>query len=186
MTTGPATDQTVRDLVTGFCERHGIRNIRLTPMAGVTANYRVCNLEFEFVQSGQHAAYEANFKLQDADAGIGDMISEISANGDVKLVDGPQQALEPVAALKAFFSMVEKRLRKVSQEQSVQSVTFLGNSFLLHGTTTFTVVDDDEGRLTIEIHKGDDRQQARLLASSLLDGLYDGSIHLLEQETAQS
>jgi len=62
----------------------------------------------------------------------------------------------------------------------VQTIAFLDNNFVLNGKTVFTVVEDVEGRLGIELHKSDDRQPAVLLASSLLDGLYDGSIQMLD------
>ena len=60
----------------------------------------------------------------------------------------------------------------------MQNIEYLGNTFVLNGKTVFDVVADEDGRLTIEMHKGEKRQRAMLLASSLLDGLYDGSIRL--------
>ena len=144
-------------------------------MEGVTARHQVCNLEFEFLAGDTHEEYEANFKLQGEDARIGE-IKKVEHTGSVTLTDGSDAGAVLLPALEAFFARIERRLGKVHQEQSVQGITFLGNTFVLNGVTKFTVVDDDEGRLTIEIHKGDERQQANLLASGLLDGLYEGSI----------
>jgi hypothetical protein len=184
VTSAFAVDKKDRALAAAFCGRHGIRSIVLTPMEGVTASHRVCNLEFEFAEDEQHSAYRANFKLQGAAAAIGDVIAAIDDSGAVKFVADTPDAREYQPILESFFKRIERRLGKVRQEQSVQSITFLGNSFLLHGTTTFTVIADDDGRLGIEIHKGNERQPANLLASSLLDGLYDGSIELLQPGTS--
>jgi len=52
------------------------------------------------------------------------------------------------------------------------------NTFVLNNKTVFDVVGDEDGRLSIEMHRGGKRQPAVLLASALLDGLYDGSIKL--------
>jgi hypothetical protein len=60
----------------------------------------------------------------------------------------------------------------------VQNITYLGNTFVLNNKTVFDVVDDEGGRLSIEMHRGNERRPAMLLASALLDGLYDGSIKL--------
>jgi hypothetical protein len=80
--------------------------------------------------------------------------------------------------LEDFFKSIDGRLQRIRHEEDVQNIEYLGNTFVLGGKTVFDVVADEEGRLTIEMHKGDKRQQAMLLASSLLDGLYDGSIVL--------
>ena len=185
MTTAVAVDEKTRALAADFCSRHGIHKIELTPMEGVTVSHRVCNLEFEFAGGEQHSAYRANFKLQDEAAAIGDLVASIREDGSVQLAGDPVETPVLGPTLESFFRNIERRIGKLRQEQSVQSITFLDNSFLLHGTTTFTVVSDDEGRLGIEIHKGDKRQSANLLASSLLDGLYDGSIRLLESDATE-
>ena len=81
-------------------------------------------------------------------------------------------------ALADFFRRIETRLAKIQHEQSVQNITYLGNTFILNDKTVFDVVGDEDGRLSIEMHRGDERKPAMLLASALLDGLYDGSIRL--------
>lgn len=182
MTGSTAADSESRDLVAAFCARHGIESITLSPMEGVTSRHSVCNLDFEFLAGETHQQYEANFKLQGDDARIGDLVAKVEHTGETTLVEGSDASTSLLPTLQAFFRRIERRLSKVHQEQSVQSITFLGNTFVLNGATTFTVVDDDEGRLTIEIHKGNERQQANLLASGLLDGLYEGSIKLVRQD----
>lgn len=169
-----------RQLVATFFHRHGIRTITLTPMAGVTSAHRVCDLGIEFAGDNDHTAYHAQFKLQGDEARIGDQLTHISATGKLQFVDNHSDSAALESDLDRFFRGIDSRVTKVRQEQSVQAITFLGNSFVLNGKTVFTVVEDVEGRLSIELHKGDERQPAVLLASSLLDGLYDGSIQMLD------
>ncbi len=169
-----------RQLVTAFFRRHGIQSISLAQMDGITEAYRVCDLHIDFAGDDKHDAYSAQFKLQGDEAGIGDVIRKMRDTGELQLASKHSEQLSLDELLKSFFLRIESRVAKVRQEQSVQSVTFLGNSFRLNGKAVFTVVKDLEGRLDIELHKGDERQAAVLLASSLLDGLYDGSIELLD------
>jgi len=179
MSTHIASSDPNRDRVVHFCRRHGIERITMTLMDGVTASHRVCNLEFTFAAAERHGSYKVNFKLQGDDARIGETVAAIDANGTVaaagKSGDGPP----PAEVVDAFLRRIERRIGKIKQEQSVQSVTFLGNRFLLNGTTTFAVVSDDDGLLGIEIVRGGVRQSAQMMASNLLDGLYEGSIELL-------
>lgn len=169
---------TTRQNVSDFFRRHGIQTITLTPMAGVTDAHRVCDLELKFSGDDKHESYRAQFKLQGDEAQIGDTLRHIDASGQLQLVDDASATVLDTD-IDSFFRAIATRVAKVRHEQAVQSVKFLGNSFILNGKTVFTVVADDEGRLSIELHKGKERQPAVLLASSLLDGLYDGSISLL-------
>lgn len=171
---------TTRQKVGDFFERHGIQTITLTPMAGVTDAHRVCDLALEFSGDDNHAPYRAQFKLQSDEALIGDTLRRIDATGQLQLVEGESTTPAINADIDSFFRAIATRVAKVRHEQSVQSVKFLGNSFILNAKTVFTVVEDNEGRLSIELHKGKERQPAMLMASSLLDGLYDGSIALLD------
>ena len=130
----------------------------------------VCNLTLKF-----EPGYQVQFKLQGEQARLGERVSGISSSGVVTSADGVQTTdLED--QLTTFFKNIEGRLDRIEHEEKVQSIVFMGNTFVLNNKTVFDVVDDDEGRLTIEMHRGDKRQSAKLLASSLLDGLYDGSI----------
>jgi len=171
-----------KKLVATFFRRHGIYAITLTPMSGITAAHSVCDLGIEFAADKNHTDYRAQFKLQGDEASIGDLVTHIDATGRLKLAESQSESSSLHAVLESFLKAIETRVAKVRHEQSVQSVTFLGNRFMLNGKIEFTVVEDVEGRLKIELHKGEDRQPAVLLASSLLDGLYDGSIQLLNSE----
>jgi len=170
----------IRQLVGTFFARHKILTITLTPMAGVTSAHRVCDLEIEFSGDNDPATYHAQFKLQGNEARIGDRLRRISASGKLQWIDHHSGSATRESVLETFFRDIDSRITKLQQEQSVQAIRFPGNSFVLHGKTVFTVLEDVEGRLSIELHKGDDRQPAVLLASSLLDGLYDGSIQMLD------
>jgi len=168
-----------RKRVADFCRRHGIERITMTLMDGVTAAHRVCNLEFTFLAGERHGSYKVNFKLQGEDARIGETVAAIELNGTVVSAEEAGNGSPGAEVVDAFLRRIERRIGKIKQEQSVQSVTFLGNRFLLNGTTTFSVVSDDEGLLGIEIDRGEVRQPAQMMASNLLDGLYEGSIQLL-------
>lgn len=173
------TDEATRKRIGDFCRRHRIERIALRLMEGVTAAHRVCDLQLKFAAGDHHVAHVANFKLQGADARIGERVTEIEAGRAIRLADEQVHAPPSFEVIGAFLDSIEKRVRKVRQEQSVQSMTFLGNRFRLHGTTTFLVVSDDDGLLGIEIEGRDGRKSAQMIASSVLDGLYDGSIELL-------
>jgi len=155
----------------------------MTLMDGVTAAHRVCNLEFTFAAGERHGSYKVNFKLQGEDARIGETVAAIELNGTVVPAEGAGNGSPGAEVVDVFLRRIERRIGKIKQEQSVQSVTFLGNRFLLNGTTTFSVVSDDEGLLGIEIDRGEVRQPAQMMASNLLDGLYEGSIQLLSSTT---
>jgi len=179
MNPSPASLDSSQDKVADFCRRHGIERITMTLMDGVTAAHRVCNLEFTFAAAERHGSYNVDFKLQGEDARVGEAIAAIDASGAITPAAGGGDGAPPAEVIDAFLQRIERRIGKIKQEQSVQSVTFLGNRFLLNGRTTFTVVSDDQGLLGIEIDRGGERQSAQMMASNLLDGLYEGSIELL-------
>lgn len=156
-----------------YFQRYAIRHIELAMQAGVVDSAeRVCNLVLKF-----EPGYQVQFKLLGQQAELGEHISEIAANGEIVTAQGGSaDGLED--DIEAFFKNIESRLERIEHEERVQSITFLGNTFVLNNKTVFDVVEDEDGRLTIDLHKGDERKPAMLLASSLLDGLYDGSIVL--------
>ncbi len=158
-----------------YCQRYAIERINLQVQSGVvdTAD-RVCHLELQF-----KAGYKVQFKLQGEQALLGDKLSLLQADGSVTCLAGVD-ATGLESELEGFFKSIEGRLQRILHEEDVQNIEYLGNTFELNGKTIFDVLTDDDGRLTISMHRGEERQEAMLLASSLLDGLYDGSIRLLE------
>lgn len=156
-----------------YFQRYAISRIDLAMQPGVVDSAQsVCNLSIRF-----SAGYQVQFKLLGEQALLGERVSDISDDGSVTTTDGTS-ASDLTAQIEAFFQSIESRLDRIQHEEKVQGITFLGNRFVLNNKTVFDVVADDDGRLTIEMHKGEERQSAMLLASSLLDGLYDGSIEL--------
>ena len=156
-----------------YFQRYVISHIELQLQPGVVDSADlVCNLILKF-----EPGYQVQFKLLGEQALLGERVTGLSPDGVVATHDGGSAAdLED--ALVVFFKNIESRLDRIEHEERVQSITFLGNTFVLNNKTVFDVVEDVDGRLAIEMHKGDKRQSAMLLASSLLDGLYDGSIVL--------
>ena len=157
-----------------YCRRYAIQQISLQLQSGVvdTAD-RVCHLELEF-----DAGYKVQFKLHGEQALLGEKLCRLQGDGTVICLAGADAAgLE--SELESFFKSIEGRLQRIRHEEDVQNIEYLGNTFELNGKTIFDVMADDNGRLTISMHRGEERQEAMLPASSLLDGLYDGSIRLL-------
>ena len=159
------------EIANSYFQRYAISHIELQIQSGVVDSADpVCNLVLKF-----KAGYQVQFKLLGGRALLGEQVSEISPGGVVNTIKGSTpEDLEN--KLSEFFSHIESRLDRIEHEERVQSITFLGNTFVLNNKTVFDVTEDVDGRLTIEMYKGDKRQSAMLLASSLLDGLYDGSI----------
>ena len=159
-----------------YCQRYGVQSIRLSEAPGVVDNAdAVCDIVVDFVDD-----YRVQFKLPTGETPAVDGVVELGAGGEVHLEHGSAGADE--AALAGFFRRIESRLAKIQHEQSVQNITYLGNTFILNNKTVFDVVADEDGRLGIEMHRGEERRPAMLLASALLDGLYDGSIKLHNQK----
>jgi hypothetical protein len=163
----------ISPLTKGYCQRYDVVRISLVEMPGVVEGAEsVCHMDIDFADD-----YRVQFKLPLADTPAADGVIALEGDGGIQVA--PDRPGSDEETLGRFFAAIESRLAKIQHEQSVQNITYLGNTFVLNNKTVFDVMDDDDGRLTIEMHRGDERQQAMLLASSLLDGLYDGSIRLV-------
>ena len=162
----------ISELARDYCQRFGLQSIRLAEVPGVSEGAAsVCDIVVDFVDG-----YRVQFKLPTVDTPAASGVVELGAVGEVHVEHGGAGTDE--TALAEFFRRIETRLAKIQHEQSVQNITYLGNTFILNDKTVFDVVGDEDGRLSIEMHRGDERKPAMLLASALLDGLYDGSIRL--------
>lgn len=162
----------ISEQVRDYCRRYGVQSIRLAEVTGVVEQAEsVCDIVIDFEDG-----YRVRFKLPTVDTPAALGVVELGAGGEVHVEAAQSAPAEEV--LSDFFKRIEKRLGKIRHEQSVQNITYLGNTFVLNNKTIFDVVDDEGGRLSIEMHRGDERRPAMLLASALLDGLYDGSIKL--------
>lgn len=161
-------------LTRDYCQRYGLRTVRLAQSPGVVAGAdAVCDVQLDFADDSR-----VQFKLPVSETPVAGGVVELGADGEVQVESGLPGADE--AALGQFFQRIESRLQKIQHEQSVQNITYLGNTFVLNNKTVFDVVADEDGRLTIAMHRGEERRTAMLLASALLDGLYDGSIKLFK------
>jgi hypothetical protein len=155
-----------------YCQRYGVQSIRLAKVAGVVEDAEsVCDIVVDFDDG-----YRVRFKLPTAETPAAAGVVELGGAGEVHVEHGDSEPAEEL--LSGFFQRIETRLEKIRHEQSVQNIAYLGNTFVLNNKTVFDVVGDEDGRLSIEMHRGGKRQPAVLLASALLDGLYDGSIKL--------
>jgi hypothetical protein len=164
----------ISESVRDYCRRYGVQSIRLGEVAGVVEGAEsVCDVVVDFDDG-----YRVRFKLPTVDTPAAVGVVELGGAGEVHVEHG--DADPPEELLSSFFQRIETRLEKIRHEQSVQNITYLGNTFVLNNKTVFDVVGDEDGRLSIEMHRGGERQPAVLLASALLDGLYDGSIKLRE------
>jgi hypothetical protein len=163
--------QPVRD----YCQRYGLQSIRLAEVPGVVADAdSMCDVIVDF-----HDGYRVRFKLPAADTPAAAGVVELASGGEVQVEYGHPAPDEDQLA--AFFQRIATRLEKIQHEQSVQNITYLGNTFVLNNKTVFDVVGDEDGRLSIEMHRAGERRPAMLLASALLDGLYDGSIKRIDK-----
>lgn len=162
----------ISELARDYCQRYGVQTIRLSEVPGVVENAEsVCDIVVDFDDD-----YRVQFKLPTAETPATSGVIEFAVGGEVRVAQGQQEPSEAVLA--EFLNRIETRLEKIRHEQSVQNITYLGNRFVLNNKTVFDVVTDEDGHLGIEMHRGDERRPAMLLASALLDGLYDGTIRL--------
>jgi hypothetical protein len=160
------------DIAREYFERYRLKSIGLTEVSGVVEEAEaVCDIVIDFVDG-----YRVHFKLPTVQTPASDGVIQISPGGDLSFAAGSAAVDEERVG--QFFADIRTRLDKVLHEESVQHITYLGNTFILNNKTVFDVVADEDGRLEIEMHRGDERRPAMLLASALLDGLYDGSIKL--------
>ena len=164
----------ISELARDYCQRFGLQSIRLAEVSGVSEEAAsVCDIVVDFTDG-----YRVHFKLPTAETPASSGVVELGPAGEVHVEHGHPTPDEK--QLHGFFRRIETRLEKIQHEQSVQNITYLGNTFILNDKTVFDVVGDEDGRLAIEMHRGDERRPAMLLASALLDGLYDGSIRLYQ------
>jgi hypothetical protein len=144
----------------------------------------ISHLTFKCFHEGDRESheYKVEFKLTEQYIDIVDLLTAIRINpitvtlGD-KAADMDQGMLE--LTLRTFFKFISPRMDKAKQEEEIQSIPFVDNTFVLNKKTTFKVLaDDGEGRLTIEIIGKSHHTAEELSLSShgLMDGLYSGMI----------
>lgn len=170
-----------------FLSGYGIQSIEIEKNVNFNNDREVSDIILNSTNevNGVDEDYRVSFKLQEEGADTHQFLSGIKATPSlaVELTDQGREleAEEQERRLKQFLSLIKTRVEKAKQEQEVQSIKFVGNTFILNKSTTFKVLaDDGEGKLDIEILSGEGLQEAMLSAHGLLDGLYTGFIELVE------
>lgn len=160
-------------LLNDYFQRYALASIEFDTVAGVSVGAEaVVDIRAEFSEG-----YLVQFKLPLAQLPLAQWVSRLGTD-NVQWREAAVGEGEFDTAIAAFFGDVAGRFDRVLHEQRVQSIQYLGNRFVLNGKTVFDVVADTDGKLTIAMHRDGETREALLLASSLLDGLYDGSIRL--------
>ena len=175
-------------LLTKFLERYGIQSIDIEKNFNFRNDREITEvtLSNQLEVHGGTEDYRVNFKLQEEGADTYRYLRSIVAKHALKIEFTEQAGNMDVAEiekrLQSFLALIKTRVEKAKQEQEVQSIRFVGNTFVLNKSTTFRVLaDDGEGRLDIEILGGDGLQELMFSAHGLLDGLYTGFIELVEE-----
>ncbi len=175
----------VQSMLTKFMESYDIQSIEVNKNLNFNHNKAVSDIlvNSRSGSDGEAKDYSVRFKLQEQGADTYQFLRQIGPGQQIQL--GEQgELLEPKdrdQMIKDFLALIKVRVEKAKQEQDVQSIRFVGNTFVLNKATTFRVLSDDgDGRLNIEILSGEGLQEAMLSAHGLLDGLYTGFIELVE------
>ena len=179
-------NKNTEELLSRFFRRYDIRSLEVRKGLGITNLTEISDITMHLVKdrSNPEEDYLVEFKLQRECADIHLYLESIQTEPafDIKLAavdESLAQALDE--QLLAFIELIRERVKSALKEQQVQNITYVGNTFILNNSTRFKVLSDEgEGRLNIEVLTKDKPLDAMLTASGLLDGLYLGSIKLVE------
>jgi hypothetical protein len=173
--------------VADYFSQNEIRSMTIKRGLGITKNTEISDIDLMFIkdQGNQELDYSIKFKLQTECADIFRYIKAIKTMPifTVELAEDSDKIQAEIVneKLLSLIEIVRERVKSAQKEQKVQSISYVGNTFILNNSTKFRVLSDDgEGRLNIEILSKDLPMDALLTASGLLDGLYLGSIKLAE------
>lgn len=185
MQNGNGLTSVTESVLKDFFTRFDVRSIEINKNLNFNSDREVSDVQVNSRHEveGQSRDYCISFKLQDQGADLHRYIRSIEADALVGFTDqGDElQPEEKNRLVQHFIGLIKGRVEKAKQEQDVQSIRFVGNTFILNKSTTFKVLSDDgDGRLNIEIISGEGLQEALLSAHGLLDGLYTGFIELVE------
>lgn len=179
--------QTSGKLISSFFEDYEIKTLEISEAMSLAGD-TVSEVKILFINDNDESSrdYSVKFKLLDESKDIHRYISKFLPEPNLSIEISKQadelseQDLD--ALIRKFLQDITTRVKKIRKEESVQSITYVGNTFTLYKTTTFKVLSDDgEGRLEIEIlSKDKGLQEASMTSHSLLDGLYLGSIELVK------
>ena len=182
-------NENIQSLVSDFFERYEIRSISIEKGLGITNSTEISDINLLFIteQDDPGSNYTVEFKLQRECADISQTIKAIHTEPEFSIELTPQSdninPEELNEKLRSFIDTIRDRVISALKEQTVQNISYVGNTFILNNSTRFKVLSDEgEGRLNIEVLTLDKPLDALLTASGLLDGLYSGSIKLVESD----
>jgi hypothetical protein len=181
-------NEKTQSLIEDLFKRYQIRSVTIEKGLGITNSTEISDINLMFIkeQEDQSLDYPVQFKLQRECADISQYLKAINTKPafTIELSQESEKLNAELmnSKLRSFIEVIRDRVKSAQKEQSVQNITYVGNTFILNNSTKFKVLSDEgEGRLNIEILTKDKPLDAKLTASGLLDGLYLGSIKLVEQ-----
>jgi len=182
MRSNTKVDEKSAALILDFFKRYEIRNLQIAAATSLDKK-TISEVRLLLIQDTQKGArdYAVRFTLSDACVDIHEYIKTFDTKGGLSMEckeKGKSLSEDELAALiRDFFHSISARLEKIRKEESVQAISYVGNTFTLNHTTFKVLSDDGQGRLHIEIlDKGKDSQAAGMSSHALLDGLYSGAI----------
>lgn len=188
MTNATSLNALTESMVSKFLAANALQSISVAPNVNFNGGRQISDVILLGTQEveGVEEDYRVSFKLQDEGADLCQYLKDITAQPalSVELTDEGSELDEDQVdkMVQKFLKLIKSRVEKAKQEQDVQSIRFVGNTFVLNKSTTFKVLSDDgDGRLNIEIIGGDGLQDVMMSAHGLLDGLYTGFIELVEK-----
>ena len=176
-----------QQLVTSFFRRNEIRSLEVEQGEGITAGIEISNVNLMLIKEHDRPDldYMVDFKLQSESSDIFRYLKAIHTEPEtsIDLAEDTGQSDDQLVnqQLRDFIRNISDRVKSARKEETVQNIKYVGNTFILNNATVFKVLSDEgEGRLTIEVLSEAQPMDAVLTASGLLDGLYLGSIKLVE------
>jgi len=189
MNNSAAPNKSMQSLVYDFISRFKIRSMTIAKGMGIGDSKEISDICIFFIkqQENNNLDYCVQFKLQNECADINQYIKAIHTVPEFS-IELTQQCRQLNTGrvndrLQAFIRIIRERVKSAQKEQEVQDINFVGNTFILNNATKFKVLSDEgDGRLHIEVLTRDFPLDAKLNASGLLDGLYLGSIKLVDSD----
>lgn len=188
MNNKPSLHETTLRVVETFCRRYEIRSLKVEKGQGITGSVEISDVTLILLKDAENNDEQEHiieFKLQRESAGIFRYLVSIATEPELRIELGEaatrldEQALN--GCVQDFIGVITPRVKSALKEERVQNIRYVGNTFVLNNSTVFRVLSDEgEGRLNIEVLSEGQPMDAVLTASGLLDGLYLGSIQLVE------
>ena len=169
--------------ITEFVKKFEVKSITTEKNNGILAGHEVTDLVLFCGKEvdGKPAEYKVHFKLAEQYNDINQYLASLTSKPELSLTLG--EKLDELSSgrvdltLRGFLKFIHLRMIKAKQEEEIQCIPFVGNTFVLNGVTVFKVLSDDgEGKLTIDIIDNPKSQELMLSAHGLMDGLYTGFI----------